>query len=55
MYKKHGIYDIEAESTNTEEQFATQFFNFMRKPQNLLLVRCLFHKSILISARLCLE
>jgi hypothetical protein len=31
MYKKHGRHDIDVESTNNEEQFATQFFNFMRK------------------------
>jgi hypothetical protein len=31
MYKKHGRHDIQAESANNEEQFATYFFNFMRK------------------------
>jgi hypothetical protein len=31
MYKKRGRHDIDAESANNEEQFATQFFNFMRK------------------------
>jgi hypothetical protein len=31
MYKKCGRHDIDAESANNEEQFATQFFNFMRK------------------------
>jgi hypothetical protein len=31
MYKKHGRHDIEAESANNEEQFASQFFNFMIK------------------------
>jgi hypothetical protein len=31
MYKKHGRHNIDAESANNEEQFATQFFNFMRK------------------------
>jgi hypothetical protein len=46
MYKKRGRHDIEVESTNNKEQFASQFFNFLRNTQNLLLVRCLFHKSI---------
>jgi hypothetical protein len=31
MYKKRGRNDIEAESTNNEEQFASQFFNFLKK------------------------
>jgi hypothetical protein len=31
MYKKCGRHNIDAESVNNEEQFATQFFNFMRK------------------------
>jgi hypothetical protein len=32
MYKKCGRHDKDAESTNNdEEQFATYFFNFMRK------------------------
>jgi hypothetical protein len=31
MYKKRGRHDIDAESVNNKEQFATQFFNFMRK------------------------
>jgi hypothetical protein len=31
MYKNRGRHDIDAESTNNEEQFATEFFNFMRK------------------------
>jgi hypothetical protein len=32
MYKKHGRHDTDAESVNNdEEQFATLFFNFMRK------------------------
>jgi hypothetical protein len=31
MYKKHERHDIEVESANNEEQFASQFFNFMRK------------------------
>jgi hypothetical protein len=29
MYKKRGRQDIDVESTNNEEQFPTQFFNFM--------------------------
>jgi hypothetical protein len=39
---------IDAESANNEEQFATQFFNFMRKHSD-------FHKSIWISALLHFE
>jgi hypothetical protein len=31
MYKKRGRHDIDEESANNEEQFTTQFFNFMRK------------------------
>jgi hypothetical protein len=31
MYKKHGRHDIDVESPNNYEQFASQFFNFMRK------------------------
>jgi hypothetical protein len=30
MYKKRGRLDIDVESANNEEQFATQFYNFMR-------------------------
>jgi hypothetical protein len=37
MYKKHGRHDIEAESTNNEEQFASQFFNFLRKHPKLVI------------------
>jgi hypothetical protein len=37
MYKKHGRHDIEAESANSEEQFASQFFNFMRKHLELII------------------
>jgi hypothetical protein len=37
MYKKRGRYDIEAESANIEEQFASQFFNFMRKDPELII------------------
>jgi hypothetical protein len=37
MYKKHGRHDIDAESTNNEEQFASQFFNFMRKHPNIVI------------------
>jgi hypothetical protein len=50
MYKKRGRHDIDVESANNEEQFATQFYNLMRKHQTSLLVRCLFHKLIWISA-----
>jgi hypothetical protein len=37
MYKKHGRHDIDVESTNNEEQFATQFFNFMRKHPDIII------------------
>jgi hypothetical protein len=37
MYKKHGRHDIDAESANNEEQFATQFFNFMRKYPDIII------------------
>jgi hypothetical protein len=37
MYKKRGRHDIEAEATNNEEQFASQFFNFMRKHPKLVI------------------
>jgi hypothetical protein len=34
MYKKHGRQDI---ATNNEEQFATQFYNFMRKHLDIVI------------------
>jgi hypothetical protein len=37
MYKKHGRHDIDAESANNEEQFATRFFNFMRKHPDIII------------------
>ena len=37
MYKKCGRHDTEVESTNNEEQFASQFFNFMRKHPKLII------------------
>jgi hypothetical protein len=37
MYKKHGRHDIDAESVNNEEQFVTQFFNFMRKHPDIII------------------
>jgi hypothetical protein len=37
MYKKHGRHNIDAESVNNEEQFVTQFFNFMRKHPNIII------------------
>jgi hypothetical protein len=37
MYKKCGRHDIDAESTNIEEQFATQFFNYMRKHLDIII------------------
>jgi hypothetical protein len=37
MYKKHRRHDIDAESTNNEEQFTTKFYNFMRKHINIII------------------
>jgi hypothetical protein len=37
MYKKHGRHDIDAESINNKEQFATLFFNFMRKHPDIVI------------------
>jgi hypothetical protein len=37
MYKKRGRHDIGVESTNNKEQFATQFFNFMRKHLGIII------------------
>jgi hypothetical protein len=37
MYKKHGRHDIDVESTNNEEQFASQLFNFMRKQTDIII------------------
>jgi hypothetical protein len=37
MYKKQGRHDIDAESANNEVQFATQFFNFMRKHPDIVI------------------
>jgi hypothetical protein len=37
MYKKRGRHDINAESANNEEQFTTQFLNFMRKHSNIVI------------------
>jgi hypothetical protein len=37
MYGKHGRHDIDAESANNNEQFATQFFNFMRKHPHIII------------------
>jgi hypothetical protein len=31
MYQKHGRHNIDVVSANNEEQFATQFYNFIRK------------------------
>jgi hypothetical protein len=36
MYKEHGRHDKEAESISNEEQFASQFFNFLRKHSELV-------------------
>jgi hypothetical protein len=37
MYKKRGRHDIEAKSANNKEQFASQFFNFLRKHPRLII------------------
>jgi hypothetical protein len=37
MYKKCGRHDIDVESAKIEEQFATQFFNFMRKHLDIVI------------------
>jgi hypothetical protein len=37
MYKKRGRLDIDAESANNIEQFATQFYNFMRKHPDIII------------------
>jgi hypothetical protein len=37
MYKKLGRHNIEAESANNEEQFASRFFNFLRKHPELVI------------------
>jgi hypothetical protein len=38
MYKKCGIHDKDAEfANNDEEQFASQFFNFMRKYPDIII------------------
>jgi hypothetical protein len=37
MYKKCGRHDIDVESANNEEQFAIQFFNFMRKHLDIVI------------------
>jgi hypothetical protein len=39
MYKKRERHDIDAGSTNNEEQFATQFFNFMRKHPDIVICK----------------
>jgi hypothetical protein len=37
MYKKRGRHVVAAESANNEEQFASQFFNFLRKQSELII------------------
>jgi hypothetical protein len=37
MYKKRGRNNIDVESANNEEQFVTQFFNFMRKQPGIVI------------------
>jgi hypothetical protein len=37
IYKKHGRHDIGAESANNEQQFTSQFFNFLKKHLELVI------------------
>jgi hypothetical protein len=37
MFKKRGRQDIDVESANNKEQFATQFFNFLRKQPDIII------------------
>jgi hypothetical protein len=37
MYKKRGRLDIDAESANNEEQFASQFYHFSRKQPDIVI------------------
>jgi hypothetical protein len=37
VYKKCERYDIDAESVNNKEQFATQFYNLMRKYLDIII------------------
>jgi hypothetical protein len=37
MYKKRRRHDIEVESANNKEEFASQFFNFLRKHPELVI------------------
>jgi hypothetical protein len=37
MYKKRGRHDIEVESANNEDQFVSQFFNFIGKYSELVI------------------
>jgi hypothetical protein len=37
MYKKRGIHNIDAESTNNKEKFVTRFFKFMRKHPDIVI------------------
>jgi hypothetical protein len=55
MYKKRGRHDIDAESTNNGEQFATQFFNFMRKHLDIIISQVSVPQINLISTLLRLE
>jgi hypothetical protein len=41
IYKKRGGHDIEGESANNKEQFASQFFNFLRKHPELVISQVL--------------
>jgi hypothetical protein len=52
MYKKHGRHDIDVESVNNDDQFATQFFNFMRKDPYIVITQVYVPQSIWISALL---
>jgi hypothetical protein len=48
MYKKRGRHEIDVESANNEEQFASQFCNFMRKHPNIVIRPCLSQLQLLI-------
>jgi hypothetical protein len=54
MYKKHGRLDIDEESANNEDQFATQLYNFMRKHPDIVISQVFVSQINWISALLCL-
>jgi hypothetical protein len=48
MYRKRGRLDIDVESRNNEEQFASQFYNFMRTHPDVIISQVRIHKPIWI-------